>query len=281
MRISLGHGRDTESSAWARAFAARWRDAGGELDAIVSWPASAASWLRPARALTRDAPDAWVVADELATWTHVAHRLRTSTSWDPARTIVRLRHRGTVITGRADTIPTSQDDGSQRSPGMNIASTTYESPIGRLHLQATDQGLVRCHVRRGDIAFGETGSPIAQAWLDVAVHELDEYFAGARGDFSLPVDLTGLDALDRTVLSALTETTAAGSTTTYGALARLVGDVDAQRVGAAMAANPVLIVVPCHRVVGANGKLTGYAAGLRNKQLLLDLEAGQPSLELV
>jgi methylated-DNA-[protein]-cysteine S-methyltransferase len=280
VRISLGHGRDAESTAWAQAFAARWLDAGGELDAIVSWPASAASWLRPARALTRDAPDAWVVADELATWTHVARRLRTSTTWDPARTIVRLRHRGAVFTGRADTIPTSQDRGSHRSPGMNIASTTYESPIGRLHLQATDRGLIRCHVRRGS-APEEGGSPTAQAWLDVAAHELDEYFAGVRTDFSLPVDLAGLDALDRAVLATLTETTAPGSTTTYGALARMVGGVDAQRVGAAMAANPVLIVVPCHRVLGADGKLTGYAAGLRNKQLLLDLEAGQPSLELV
>jgi methylated-DNA-[protein]-cysteine S-methyltransferase len=279
VRISIGHGRDSESSAWARRFAARWLDGGGEVCAVVSWPAVAASWLRPARALTRDAPDAWVVADELPTWAHVADRLRTSTAWEPARTIVRLRHRGTVITGRADTIPTSHKAGDDRSPGMNIAATTYESPIGRLHLQATDQGLVRCHVRRGSALTGP-GSPTAQAWLDVAGHELDEYFAGVRADFSLPVDLSGLDALDRAILSTLTETTTAGCTTTYGAVARLVGDVDAQRVGAAMAANPVLIVVPCHRVLGANGKLTGYAAGLRNKQRLLDLEAGQPSLEL-
>lgn len=279
MRISIGHGRDAESTAWARSFANRWLDGGGEVCAVVSWPAGAASWLRPARALTRDAPDAWVVADELTTWAHVADRLRTSTAWDPARTVVRLRHRDTVITGRADTIPASHDAGRDRSTGMNIASTTYESPIGRLYLQAGDQGLIRCHVRRGDASSGP-GRPIAQAWLDVAVHELDEYFAGARHDFSLPVDLTRLDAVERAVLSALTETTAAGSTTTYGALARLVGDVDAQRVGAAMAANPVLIIVPCHRVVGANGKLTGYAAGLRNKQRLLDLEAGQLSLEL-
>ena len=114
------------------------------------------------------------------------------------------------------------------------------------------------------------------------MRELDEYFAGTRTEFSIPIDFSGadVDPLDTRILSTLTETVAPGRTTTYGALARLIGDVDAQRVGAALAANPVLIVVPCHRVVGANGKLTGYAAGLRNKQHLLDLEAGQPSLAI-
>lgn len=152
--------------------------------------------------------------------------------------------------------------------------TVYVSPIGRLHLQAGERGLSWCHVRR-------PARPAApHPWLDVAVRELDEYFAGTRREFSVPVDLTGLDAVDARVLSTLTETSAAGSTTTYGALARLVGDVDPVRVGAALAANPVLIVVPCHRVLGTTGALTGYAAGLRNKRRLLDIEAGQRELEI-
>jgi len=155
--------------------------------------------------------------------------------------------------------------------------SSYESPIGRLHLQASTQGLTWCHVRRPP-APGPTTHP----WIDLAMRELDEYFGGTRTEFSVPVDFAGgdVESLDTRILSTLTETVAPGRTTTYGALARLIGDVDAQRVGAALAANPVLIVVPCHRVVGANGKLTGYAAGLRNKQHLLDLEAGQPSLAI-
>lgn len=147
--------------------------------------------------------------------------------------------------------------------------TVYASPIGRLYLQAGERGLTWCHVRR-------PARPAApHPWLDVAVRELDEYFAGTRREFSVPVDLSALDALDARVLATLTEMSAAGSTTTYGTLARLVGTIDPVGVGAALAANPVLIIVPCHRVIGANGALTGYAAGLRNKRRLLDLEAGQ------
>ncbi len=149
--------------------------------------------------------------------------------------------------------------------------TVYESPIGRLYLQAGDRGLVRCHVRR-------PAAPAApHPWLGIAVRELDEYFAGTRTAFTVPVDLSGLDGLDARILAALP---AHGRTTTYGALARAVGDVDAQRVGAVLAANPVLVLVPCHRVIGTNGRLTGYAAGLRNKQRLLDLEVGQLGLEI-
>jgi methylated-DNA-[protein]-cysteine S-methyltransferase len=151
--------------------------------------------------------------------------------------------------------------------------STYESPIGTLHLYASAAGLTWCHVRRPGPPI-RLDDPAGQRWIALARQQLDEYFAGTRTTFTVPVDL-GVDALDVRVLAALP---GHGRTTTYGALARTLGDVDAQRVGAALAGNPVLVVVPCHRVVGANGKLTGYAAGLRNKRRLLDLEVGQPSL---
>ena len=152
--------------------------------------------------------------------------------------------------------------------------STYESPIGTLHLHASAAGLTWCHVRRPGPAV-RLDDPAGRRWIELARIELAEYFAGTRTTFSVPVDRSGTDAVDARVLAELPEH---GATTTYGTLARTLGDIDAQRVGAALAANPVLVVVPCHRVIGANGKLTGYAAGLRNKRRLLDLEAGQPSL---
>jgi methylated-DNA-[protein]-cysteine S-methyltransferase len=153
--------------------------------------------------------------------------------------------------------------------------STYESPIGTLQLHASAAGLTWCHVRRPGPAV-RLDDPAGRRWIELARPELDEYFAGTRTTFTVPVDL-GVDGVDARVLTALPSH---GVTTTYGGLARTLGDVDAQRVGAALAGNPVLVVVPCHRVIGANGKLTGYAAGLRNKRRLLDLEAGQPSLVL-
>ncbi len=85
--VAIGHGRHEASRAAARAFAHAWEAGGGDIVAVVDWPASAASWLRPARRLTAGAPDAWVIADTPAGWAHVAHRLAHSTSWAPDRTL--------------------------------------------------------------------------------------------------------------------------------------------------------------------------------------------------
>ena len=105
--------------------------------------------------------------------------------------------------------------------------------------------------------------------------QLDDFLAGRRTSFDLPVALSG-DDFQRSVWAMLTEIPY-GSTTTYGALAERLGDrALAQAVGQAVGHNPVSIIVPCHRVVGKNGRLTGYAGGLRRKQHLLDLE--EPTL---
>lgn len=142
------------------------------------------------------------------------------------------------------------------------------TPFGNLALSASDAGITR-------VRFTSRPEPDpTHPHVTQAVHELDEYFAGRRTEFTVPVDLGRVDPLARRILAALS-TVEYGTTTTYGALATTLGLVDdgPRQVGAAMARNPVLILVPCHRVVGANGRLTGYAGGIPTKQALLDLEA--------
>ncbi|MET9323011.1 hypothetical protein ABZX75_22850 [Streptomyces sp. NPDC003038] len=84
--VVIGHGRDSASVGAAAAFAAAWRARGGHVLDTVDWPESAASWLRPARRLTRQTPDAWVVAGAVLGWAQMSRRLRHSTDWDAART---------------------------------------------------------------------------------------------------------------------------------------------------------------------------------------------------
>jgi methylated-DNA-[protein]-cysteine S-methyltransferase len=104
-----------------------------------------------------------------------------------------------------------------------------------------------------------------------AARQLNEYFAGERTDFDLPLSLDGT-GFQRTVWSGLQDIPY-GETISYGELARRIGQPTASRaVGLANGRNPVSIVVPCHRVVGSNGSLTGYGGGLPRKQFLLGLE---------
>lgn len=152
------------------------------------------------------------------------------------------------------------------------ASTTwipYASPIGRLTLQRTADGL--CAVR-----FPGRGGPLDEAQLDPdgfddIVAQLEAYFAGAGTGFSIPLDLGGTPA-QRAVWAAL-QRIPAGTTTGYGELAGSLGRPSAVRaVAAAVGKTPTPIVVPCHRVVGADGALTGYLGGLERKAALLELE---------
>ena len=110
--------------------------------------------------------------------------------------------------------------------------------------------------------------------LEPLRRELDEYFQGERRQFDVPVDVSSLTSFHRQVLGALS-TVSYGTTTTYGDLAKRVARPRAARaIGTAMSRNPVPIVLPCHRVLGATGKLTGYAGGLELKSMLLALEGG-------
>jgi methylated-DNA-[protein]-cysteine S-methyltransferase len=157
---------------------------------------------------------------------------------------------------------------------VDVRYDTVGSPIGELLVAATDRGLCRVWF---DPAGQEEelarlfGVRVLRAPLDEVRRELDEYFRGERRAFDLPIDLR-VAAFHDEVLRKLA-LVPYGETTTYGALAGKVGRPGAARaVGTAMNRNPIPIVLPCHRVLGANGSLTGYAGGLDRKLELLRLE---------
>jgi methylated-DNA-[protein]-cysteine S-methyltransferase len=159
------------------------------------------------------------------------------------------------------------------------AHATMPSPVGELLLVASDAGLVAVRFERnrhgGDPRDSSvpqaSASPAAARVLDAARTQLDEYFAGARLEFDLPLDAHGTP-FQRRVWTALAEIPF-GQTISYAELARRIGDVKAVRaVGAANGRNPIPIIVPCHRVIGANGSLVGFGGGLERKQWLLEHE---------
>jgi methylated-DNA-[protein]-cysteine S-methyltransferase len=153
-----------------------------------------------------------------------------------------------------------------------------DSPIGRLLLLATGPALsglyVADHERSPEPQPTWTrGAPV----LDRAINQLGEYFAGTRRDFDVPLSLDGTD-FQRQVWDALL-TVGFGETASYLDIAKAIGKPAAVRaVGMANGQNPVSIIVPCHRVIGSNGSLTGYGWGTERKSVLLDLERPQGSL---
>jgi methylated-DNA-[protein]-cysteine S-methyltransferase len=157
---------------------------------------------------------------------------------------------------------------------VDVRYDVVDSPIGDLLVAATDRGLCR-------IWFGPEGQEeelarlfgirVLRSPLDEIRRELDEYFDGTRRSFDLPLDLR-VAAFHEEVLREIAHVPY-GITTTYGALAGKVGRPRAARaVGTVMNRNPIPIVLPCHRVLGSNGSLTGYAGGLDTKLKLLQLE---------
>jgi methylated-DNA-[protein]-cysteine S-methyltransferase len=162
---------------------------------------------------------------------------------------------------------------------LDVAYDLVETPIGTLLVAATERGLARIvydaepeqEVERLARAFGlrvlRTTKPI-----DEARRELDEYFGGRRRVFDLPLDLESVAAFNRRVLGELARVPY-GEVVTYGQLAaRAERPRAARAVGTVMNRNPLPIVLPCHRVIGANGKLVGYGGGLERKETLLRLE---------
>ncbi len=156
-----------------------------------------------------------------------------------------------------------------------------ESPIGPLTLVRDDSGLTGLyypgHWTRPDrTSFGPHVDSNVVHGFDEAVAQLAEYFAGERRQFDLPLNPRGCD-MARHVWRLLAEIPY-GETTTYGELAsRVGGDIDARDVGGLVGGNPLSILIPCHRVLGAGGKLTGYAGGLNRKRYLLELEEAIPA----
>jgi methylated-DNA-[protein]-cysteine S-methyltransferase len=141
------------------------------------------------------------------------------------------------------------------------------SPIGPLGVAADEAGI------RAVRFTGPGGTLSASPSLAIAAEQLDEYFAGRRTGFDLPLVVAGGTPFERAVWSAIAAIPY-GETATYGEIAAEVGERDAARaVGVACNRNPLPIVVPCHRVVGAGGKLVGFGGGLPRKRFLLELEA--------
>ena len=162
---------------------------------------------------------------------------------------------------------------------VDVAYDLAETPVGTLLVAATDRGLCRLVFdpdpeRDEEKLVHGYGLRVLRAprRLDAVKRQLDEYFDGRRHEFELTTDLRIEAPFRRRVLEELARVPY-GSTTTYGALAGRAGRPRAARaVGTIMNRNPVPIVLPCHRVVGANGSLVGYAGGLERKQQLLRLE---------
>ena len=150
-----------------------------------------------------------------------------------------------------------------------VAWDVVETPLGPLTAEASCRGLRAVHFPgRGPARAEERRDP---ALVGRAAAQLEAYFAGERRAFDLDLDLRH-SVFDRTVWSHLLEVPY-GDTISYSTLARAVGRPDIVRgVAAAVGRNPLAIVVPCHRVIGADGALTGYRGGLQRKQALLDLE---------
>jgi methylated-DNA-[protein]-cysteine S-methyltransferase len=161
-----------------------------------------------------------------------------------------------------------------KSKNSAVSSRT-DSPLGPLLLAATPRGLAGAW-----FVDGQRDAPDPTRWpagpdhpvLRQAAAQLAEYFSGRRQHFDLPLDLTHGTAFQQAVWQALLAIPC-GQTTSYGELARRIGRPTAVRaLGAAVGRNPVSIIVPCHRVIGADGSLTGYAGGLGRKTALLRIE---------
>jgi methylated-DNA-[protein]-cysteine S-methyltransferase len=173
---------------------------------------------------------------------------------------------------------------AERAGTVDVATGVVDSPIGELFVAVTPRGLL--HVGFAEEDHDEAERRIAASVsprilrgaraTDDVRRELGEYFDGRRRRFSVRVDRRLMTAFARDVLSA-TAKIAYGRVLTYGDIAaRIERPKAARAVGAALGGNPIPIVVPCHRVIGASGALTGYTGGLQRKTYLLELEGALP-----
>lgn len=169
---------------------------------------------------------------------------------------------------------------AEQADVLDIAYRTIDTPVGPLLLAATGQGLVRVAYQREDFdavleVLAARISPRilrAPARLDLAAHQLGEYFSGRRRSFDLPLDYRLSSGFRQVVQHYLPQITY-GSTATYKQVADTVGSPRAVRaVGTACATNPLPVVVPCHRVLRTDGSLGGYIGGLDAKTALLAME---------
>jgi methylated-DNA-[protein]-cysteine S-methyltransferase len=162
----------------------------------------------------------------------------------------------------------------------SVVQSRTDSPLGNIALAASAQGLAGVWFTEGqrhlppELALWPSAPE--HSLLQQASAQLAEYFAGQRRTFELPLDISGGTAFQQVVWQAL-RGIAPGRTFSYSSIGRRIGKPTAMRaVGAAIGRNPLSIIVPCHRVIGAGGALTGYAGGLARKSALLRLEGALP-----
>ncbi len=186
----------------------------------------------------------------------------------------RLRATGPVPPAVVDRVRAAADEEGV----VDVAWATTDTPVGRLLVAATAMGLVRLSYTVDDEVLAELAARVSPrvlevpARLDEVRRQLDEYFAGRRRDFDLPIDPALSGGFRRQVLGELGRV-GYGTTVSYGDLARRVGNPGATRaVGTAMRTNPIAIVQPCHRVLPAGGAVGHYAGGVERKRALLTLE---------
>ena len=166
---------------------------------------------------------------------------------------------------------------------LDVAYELHDTPVGRLFVAVTDHGVAEISYDADADAEAERlarmfGTRVLRSPrpTDAVRRQLDEYFAGARREFELEIDLRPAREFAHAVLDELARVPY-GELTTYGALAARAGRPRAARaVGTVMNRNPVPIVLPCHRVVGSTGSLVGYGGGLERKRALLELEGALP-----
>jgi methylated-DNA-[protein]-cysteine S-methyltransferase len=190
----------------------------------------------------------------------------------------------TSLRRAAKELPTAAPElgGRAEAAGLvDVAYTSVDSPLGPLVVAATPKGLVRLSYsepRSVDDVLEDLAARIsprvleAPARLDPVRRELDEYFAGRRTDFDTPIDWSHLAGFTRKVLRA-TARIGFGETSTYAGVATRAGSPRAVRAaGNALGANPMPVIVPCHRVLRTGGALGGYTGGVERKEFLLRLE---------
>ena len=162
---------------------------------------------------------------------------------------------------------------ARRTAGTGLAQGVIDTPLGPLTALAGDAGLMGLWFDRQQHGPGPLAAPVdaAQRWIALARQELDLYFAGRLREFKVTLAPQGTpfqEAVWRRLCAIR-----CGDTVSYGAIARDLGSPQASRaVGAAVGRNPISVIVPCHRVIGENGTLTGYAGGLHRKEALLQIE---------
>lgn len=148
-----------------------------------------------------------------------------------------------------------------------MATKTYRSPLGMILIQADEQGITNLRFVDQPSLANDTGN---SPYIKQAVSWLDQYFHGDKPYKTPTLHVTGTRFQQRVWQQLLK--VPYGSTVTYGQLAEALGVASPQAIGHTVGQNPVLLIIPCHRVVGANGRLTGYSGGLERKRKLLDME---------